>query len=49
MWTFAAYWGLKSYELSKSNLEEAALKREMQTRQLPVKPSLRQRASRLLD
>jgi hypothetical protein len=49
MWTFAEYWGLKSYELSRSNLEEAALKGQMPIRQLPAKPSLRQRASRMAD
>jgi hypothetical protein len=49
MWIFAAYWGLKTYELSKSNLEVLAMKGEMPIRQLPANPSLRQRASRLLD
>jgi len=49
IWIFAAYWGLKTYELSQSNLEVLAMRGEMPIRQLPASPSLRQRASRLLD
>jgi hypothetical protein len=53
MWTFAAYWGLKTIELSMSNLigsnlEEAALKGEMPIRPLKKEPNLRERASRLV-
>jgi hypothetical protein len=50
--TFAAYWGLKCYELSLSNADERAVKGEMSTAQAaaPVGAlSIRQRAARLLD
>jgi hypothetical protein len=49
--TFAAYWGLKCYELSLSNADEQAVKGEMSTVQMvPAgELSIRQRAARLLD
>jgi predicted membrane-bound mannosyltransferase len=45
---FSAYWGLKSYELSKSNADEKALRGEP-LRRPKEKPSLRMKAARLLD
>jgi hypothetical protein len=50
IWTFAAYWALKSYELSLSEADRKAMVGQMPIYELPAKkPSLRQRASRLLD
>jgi uncharacterized protein DUF998 len=45
---FSAYWGLKSYELSKSDAEKKAIKGEP-LRRLGEKHSLRMKAARLLD
>jgi len=45
---FSAYWGLKSYELSKTGAEKKAMKGEPLQRP-EEKPSLRMRAARLLD
>ncbi len=52
--TFSAYWALKSYELSmnEGKIEKMATMGEMPTIQAaekPFQPSLRQKASRLLD
>jgi hypothetical protein len=45
---FSAYWGLKSYELSKSDAEKKAIKGEP-LRRPGEKHSLRMKAARLLD
>jgi len=48
--TFSAYWALKSYELHMSGVETMALKGQMPMNKFPAeRPSIRQRASRLLD
>jgi len=48
--TFSAYWALKSYELRMSGVETMALKGQMPMNKFPAeRPSIRQRASRLLD
>jgi hypothetical protein len=49
--TFSAYWALKTYELSMSKAEKRAMMGQMPViREVPAeKPSLRKRASRMLD